>query len=327
VNRTTAAIALLILLSPGALLRAAQQEVVGQAVTITLTNGSKITGTVTRREGGKVTLKADLIGEIVIDEKDIAGFGPAATPAPAPTVPAEATTSKVTWTNTATLGYTYISGTAPLLGVGVTNGVNLAGYTERTTQKDAVALIGNYVYQRTEPAGTAANNGSLTLAYNRPLNQRYTLLSRSTYLTNTIERINYRFTNLDGVGFLPVETKKVKLTIAPGVGFTTISRNESNPILAALFANVKNDALGYGVFDSLVVTFMPTLTLNQTFAHLHSVQDSGQYVSQFQCSLVGLVSPRVGLSITFSSNYDSQLPEPYISKVTNTLTSGIQLKF
>ena len=66
---------------------ARQQDFVGQAVTITLANGSKVSGTVTKHEGGKVSLKADLIGEIVIEEKDIAGVGPAPTSAPPAAAP------------------------------------------------------------------------------------------------------------------------------------------------------------------------------------------------------------------------------------------------
>ena len=48
---------------------ARQQDFVGQAVTITLANGSKVSGTVTKHEGGKVSLKADLIG----DDRDRTG--------------------------------------------------------------------------------------------------------------------------------------------------------------------------------------------------------------------------------------------------------------
>lgn len=326
-KRVLAAIGVVILLSPPALLGSQQPDVVGQAVTITLSNGSRITGTVTKREGGKVTLKADLIGEVVIDEKDVAGFGPAPVAAPAQAAPAQATAPRVTWTTNGTVGYTFVSGAAPLLAVGDTQGVNVSGFTERASPRDAVAVTGDYTYQRTKPAGAAANNGSLTLAYNRPLNEKYTLLSRTSYMKDKVQRIDHRVTNLEGVGFLPVSTRKVKLSVAPGIGFTTTVYDESNPQLEAIFANVKNSAFGYGVFDNLVVTFMPTLTFTQTFLHLHSFKNTDQYLSQAQFSLVGLVSPRIGISINYVSNYDSQLPEPYIKKRTDKLTSGVQFKF
>jgi hypothetical protein len=307
--------------------RALAQDVVGQAVTITLSNGSKLSGTVTARDGGKVTLKADLVGDVVIEEKDIAAFGPAAAATPTQAVPSQGTSPTVRWTTTGTLGYTFVSGAAPVLGVGDTHGVNLSMFTERAGPKDAVSLTGVYAYQRTHPAPAAAKNGSLTLAYNHTLTERLTVLTRSTYAQDAVQKINHRFMNLDGIGIMVASTAKVKFSIVPGVGFTTTRYDISDPTLGALFANVKNDAVGYGFFDYLQVNVLPALQLQQTFMHLHSFTTVSQHVSQSMVSLVGMVSPKVGLSIALVSNHDSQLPEPYIKRLTNTLTSGVQFKF
>ena len=308
---------------------AAQQDVVGQAVSITLANGSIVSGTVTKREGGKVTLKADLIGEVVIEEKDIAGFGPAPTAAPVKTGPAAQTmTPQVTWTTTGTAGYNYFSAAAPALtgGADGTHGVNLSITTERSSEKDAFSLSGEYTYQRTKPADAAANNGSVTMAYNHQLNKQLTLITRTTLAKDDVKHINARFNTLEGIGFMPIQTSKVTLSIVPGVGYTKTDY-EINAQLAPLFAGVKDSALGYGVFDYLKIDLMPTLTFHQTFMHLHSFSTSSQYVSEAQFSLVGLVSPKVGISLTYSMNYDSQMPEPYIKKKTSTFMSGLQFKF
>lgn len=305
---------------------AAAQDVVGQAVSITLANGSKVSGTVTKREGGKVTLKADLIGEIVIEEKDIAGFGPAAVATPSQAAPSAAPASKATWTTTGTAGYTYVSGVAPGLGVEDTHGVNLTAFTERASPKDAVSLSGSFTYQRTKPAPAAAKNGSLTFAYNHTLNNKITLITRTTYMKDTVQSLDRRFTNLDGVGIMLVQNKRVSLSVVPGIGFTT-TKYQITPQLAPLFASVKDSAFGYGVFDYLKINLMPALSFHQTFLHLHSFKESSQYVSQTNLSLVGMISPRVGLSISFANNYDSQMPEPYFKKSTSTLTSGLQFKF
>ena len=82
-----------------------------------------------------------------------------------------------------------------------------------------------------------------------------------------------------------------------------------------------------GVFDYFEYKIMPTLTFSQSFLHLRSFSTSSQYVSQLNLSLVGLISPKVGISINYANNYDSQMPEPYIKKSTSTLTSGLQFKF
>lgn len=321
---TTALLAAALCVPVSALAR--QQDFVGQAVTITLANGSKISGTVTKHEGGKVSLKADLIGEIVIEEKDIAGVGPAATAAPAQAVPAAATAPKVTWTTTGTAGYTFVSGASPMLGVGDTHGVNISMFTERASSADAVSLSGTFTYQRTQPAPAAAKNGGATFAWNHTLNKQLTFISRTTYNKDSVQAIDRRFTNLDGLGIMLVQNKNVTLSVVSGLGFTT-TKYTVNPTLAPLFANVKNNAFGYGVFNYLQIRILPTLALSETFLHLRSFETSSQYVSQAQVSLVGLISPRVGISITFSNNYDSQMPEPYIKKSTSTLTSGLQFKF
>jgi len=306
---------------------AAQQDMVGQAVTVTLANGSKISGTVTKHAAGKVTLKADLIGEVVIEEKDIAGVGPAAVSAPVSTTPSQAMTPTAQWTTTGTAGYSFVSGAAPLLNVGNTHGVNLTMTTERTSATDSVSLSGTYNYQRTLPSPAGQNALSFVLGYNHQFNDRLALITRTTYGTDKVQRVDHRFVNLDGLGIVVAQTPKVTFSVAPGVGFTTTKYEQTDPILAALFANVKTDAVGYGVFDFLKVDFMPTLTFTQSFLHLRSFSTSSQHVSEAHLSLVGMVSQNVGLSLAYTFNYDSQLPEPYLKKATNSFTSGIQFKF
>ncbi len=305
---------------------ARQQDFVGQAVTITLANGSKVSGTVTKHEGGKVSLKADLIGEIVIEEKDIAGVGPAPTSAPPAAAPSGALAPTVTWTTTGTAGYSFVSGAAPVLGVGDTHGVNLSLFTERASAKDAVSLTGTFTFQRTQPAPAAAKNGGLTFAWNHGLNKQLTFITRTTFNKDSVQNINRRVTNLNGLGVMLVQTPHVTFSVVPGVGFTTTDY-EITPTLAPLFATVKNNTLGYGVFDYFEYKIMPTLTFSQSFLHLRSFSTSSQYVSQLNLSLVGLISPKVGISINYANNYDSQMPEPYIKKSTSTLTSGLQFKF
>ena len=145
--------------------------------------------------------------------------------------------------------------------------MNVTGFTERALPKNAVSLTGTYTYQRRFPAPAGANAGSLTLAYNRPLNKTYTFLTRNSYATDAVQRIDFRFTNLNGIGFIPLQTKEVHFSLVPGAGFTTSRYDISSPELAVLFAGVKNDAVGYGVFDYLTITFLPTLTFSQTFLH------------------------------------------------------------
>lgn len=317
-------IVVLLLLCASVVGAAGQQDVVGQAVTITLANGSTVSGTVTKREDGKVSLTADLIGEIVIEEKDIAGFGPAPTAAPPQTVPSQAVSPTVTWTRTGTVGYTFVSGIA--LGVGNTNGANLAVSVERASPTQTVGVTGAYTYQRTLPNNAAANNGVVTLAYNRPFSKSLTFVSQTMFAKDRVQQVDYRFTTLNGVGFVPLRTRKVSLTLVPGVGVMATDYNVTG-LVAQLLANLQKNAVGYGFYDHLAVSLMPTLTFNQTFLHFRSFTRSSVHLSQAQFSLIGLVSPKVGISIALLSNYDSQLPEPYIKKRNTTLTTGLQFKF
>ena len=47
------------------------------ATTLKLKNGSVVIGEVTKQEGGKVYIKADLLGDLVVDESDVASFSTA----------------------------------------------------------------------------------------------------------------------------------------------------------------------------------------------------------------------------------------------------------
>lgn len=303
---------------------AGQQDVVGQAVTITLANGSKVSGTVTKREGGKVSLKADLIGEIVIEEKDIAGFGPAPTAAPAQTAQAQAVSPMVKWTRTGTVGYTFVAG--PAMGIGNTHGGNLAVSVERASPTQTVGVTGSYTYQRTAPNNAAANNGGVSLAYNRPFSKALTFVSQTMYAKDKVQQVDYRFTTLNGVGFIPLKTNKVSLTLVPGVGVMATDYTATG-LVALLLQDLEKSAVGYGFYDHLAVSLMPTLTFDQTALHFRSFTKSSVHLSQAQFSLIGLVSPKIGISIALLTNYDSQLPDPYIKKRNTTLTTGMQFKF
>jgi hypothetical protein len=317
-------ITVLLLLCTPAVGAAGQQDVVGQEVTLTLTNGSKVSGTVTKREDGKVSLKADLIGEIVIEEKDVAGFGPGPTAAPTQTAPAQAVSPTVKWTRTGTVGYTFVSGAA--IGIGNTNGANLAASVERAAPTQTVGVTALYTYQRTLPNVAAANSGLVTLSYNRPFTKSLTFVSQSIYATDKVQRVNYRFTTLNGVGFVPLKTKKVSLTLVPGIGVMATDYDVTG-VVALLLANLEKNAVGYGAYDHLAISLMPTLTFDQTFLHFHSFSNSSVHLSQAAFSLIGLVSPKIGISISLLSNYDSQLPEPYINRRNTTVTTGLQFKF
>jgi hypothetical protein len=179
------------------------------------------------------------------------------------------------------------------------------------------------------PRTATSNNGGAALAYNRPFTKSLVFVSQTSYAKDVVQEVNYRFVTLDGVGFVPILKKKISLTLVPGLGAFDTDYEFTGVLvpLAALFANVERRAVGYGVYDHLTVAIMPTLVFNQTLMHFRSFQNSSVYLLQSQFSLVGYVAPKVGISISVVSNYDSQLPEPYIAKQNTTLTTGLQFKF
>jgi len=300
-------------------------------VTLVLTDGSHLVGTVTKQEGDKVYFKSDLLGDLVLEKKDIASVGAAQVPTTAaagtsatevnPTATKEALAQ---WAGTLNASYAFVSGMAPALNVGNSNSVQLSGFLQRATKKDAIAVIGSYTLQKTDPSPDTANDFQTTVAYNRPLNHTFSFVSRNTVDINKVLQYKYSFTSLDGVAFLPLATKKVKLSVAPGIAYTH-TEFEDTGAFAAILRSINFNGMGLGAYQTLIVQFNPAMSLIQSQIYIYT-PSSGRNQDSGSIKLLGMVSPKVGLSIGFDYQYDSILPAPVIN-FYRTFTSGIQFKF
>jgi len=310
---------------------AAAQNAAPARVTLVLTDGTHLVGTVTKQEGDKVYFKSDLLGDMVIEKKDIASVGAAQVPTQAAAGPSATEvnptatkTAAVKWNSTLNASYAFVSGMAPALNVGNSNSVQLSGFVQRATKKDAIAVIGSYTLQKTAPNPDTANDFQTTVAYNRPLNEKLSFVSRNTVDINKVLQYKYSFTTLDGVAFLPVATKMFKLSVAPGIAYTH-TEFENTGAFAAILRSINFNGMGIGAYQTLVVQFNPAMSLTQSQIYIYT-PSSGRNQDSGSIALLGMVSPRVGLSIGFNYQYDSILPSPVI-QFYRTFTSGIQIKF
>ncbi len=177
---------------------AAAQNETPARVTLVLTDGTHLVGTVTKQEGDKVYFKSDLLGDLVLTKTDIASVGaaqvPTATAGTSATEvnPAARTEAGAKWSGTLNGSYAFVSGMAPALQVGNSNTVQVSGFVERATKRDAIAVIGSYTLQKTDPNPDTANDYQTTVAYNRPLSQRFAFVSRNTIDINRVLQYSTR---------------------------------------------------------------------------------------------------------------------------------------
>ncbi|MDE3155810.1 MAG: DUF481 domain-containing protein [Acidobacteriota bacterium] len=311
---------------------AAAQGETPARVTLVLTDGTHLVGTVTKQEGDKVYFKSDALGDLVLDKKSIASVGAAQVPTTAGGTSATAvnptagTEAAAKWSGTINASYAFISGLAPTLGSANSNSVQASGFVERSTRKDAIAVISSYTLQKTDGAASdTANDFQVTAAYNRPLSSRFAFLSRNTVDMNRVLQYKYSFTTLDGLAFMPVAQKKVKLTVAPGVAYTH-SEFEDTGIIAQTLRTLNFNGMGIGAYETLLIQFNPAMSLSQSQIYIYT-PSSGRNQESGSIKLLGMVSPRVGLSIGFDYQYDDILPSPPLTNFYRTFTSGIQFKF
>ncbi len=116
----------------------------------------------------------------------------------------------------------------------------------------------------------------------------------------------------------------MKLTVAPGISYTH-TEFEDTGAFAAILRSINFNGMGVGTYQTLFVQFSKAMSLTQSQIYIYT-PSSGRNQDSGSIKLLGMVSPRVGLSIGFDYQYDSILPYPVIN-FYRTFTSGVQFKF
>ncbi len=306
-----------------------------------LKNGDTFTGKITRHEGGKVTLKGDLFGEITVNETDVASFkvgdgltasdleaAPAATTAAVPVTAATASAggstsstfagqagnpNKAAWTRTITFGGTYVSptfeqGQIPNTPPGTTGAaLRLPGRI--------LGIQASASFVRT----TQTDAHSLDLNYNytdyEP-NGRQTdnyggafawnhKLSERTY---TSSRTSYNVDTVKNIDYSAVQLL--------GFGYKIIDTVQTKfDIVPGLVATKEKKGtpfdgdvqIGGGFLENFVYFFNQYASMEQRVLYRQSFEETDLYVVDAYLGFKGMLSPRMGITIGLSYVYDNSL--------------------
>ena len=283
---------------------------------IRLVSGSSLVGRVTATGGGKIHLAVEGLGDVVIDSAAVASRSPVPPP-PAPPSP---------WSGTLTASVTTISTVAPGL-AGSTLGAQVNLGLARATARGALSLDGNLSYWRRKPDSAAADQWGLSLTGRRMLSARWVLMGRTSLDVNHVQYLEYRSLTIGGLGRVLVQSPRVMLLLAPGLGYGKTEQTAYGRALS-FAAGTPPGVEGpiTGVHDAFTMQLTPMLGFQQDLHYFWSLRSDRPFrQAEFNAKLLGMVTPHFGLSIAFKELFDTSLPPP-VNRTLRTLISGVQVK-
>ncbi|MBM3854321.1 MAG: DUF481 domain-containing protein [Verrucomicrobia bacterium] len=302
-------------------------------VTLELTNGSKLVGTIIKEENGKIHFRADLVGDVVIDAAAItrrsgtealAGPPPSIAPPPVPVVPATAAApvtpkahgEKVMWKRSLSISgsfnsASYEQGTIPgwpatlpartgaQAGLqGKQSTMQVTGTLVRMTPHNAFTLQGTYGHARFEPAGTVMNNHSAEGTYTQVFAPKWYWLTRATYKVDKISLIDHAFEQVLGVGHKVIDNKGTTLDLIPGISLVNDRKGTRWD---------DEWVTSVGVLENFEHPFSPTVSLQQRFKYRVGVNDSEVWAITAHLGLVSQITTHTSFNVGITYTNDNTL--------------------
>lgn len=304
---------------------------------IVLENGTKLVGEVVGDQDGKVRFKDAVLGALTFPSAAIrsrqlavaindeanptkTGAAMAVVPAGAPGTPgaSPATAPKVVWTRQLQLNFGYISGAAPSHGAGSVHNLNAMVGIERATAERIASFSGSFARSRSKPLPPAMQNANMTFQYDEIFSDRTRIISRTTGLSDSPNRIKHRVEEQLAYGYTFLKTPSTQLLIAPGLAYST-GRKE-------LMDSVDQSHLGYGAYEHFTHAFNPTISFEQNFSIFRSFETRDYTLYSLTASLKAQLSAHLALVSQFNLKHDS-LTAPGVEATQYQTTTGIQIKF
>ena len=320
---------------------------------VVLKNGDTITGSIVKKDGAKLTLKSEFLGEVAIpwtaikslkSDQDLVVVLPggetvkgkistngdnlevAAKSAPLAGVTAvrndaeehawerlQHPTLLQLWNGAYDLGLALTRGNARTLSL--TNSFAAS----RVTTHDKLAFHFNQIY-----ASSLANNvNSATAsairggwAYNRDLDPKIFVTALNDYEHDRFQSLNLRAVFGGGFGWNAVKTAKATLSVQGGGDY------EKEDFMDHTNRNSAEANFG----DDFLYKFSGATSLTQSFRMFPNLSDTGQYRMNFDLSAVTLLKKWLGWHVSFSDRY---LSDPVAGRLRNDvlLSTGFRLSF
>jgi hypothetical protein len=310
-------------------------------VSVTLHDGSIIVGELVANDSLSITVHTELFGQVLIARSKIIAMSGAPLRAPTPPSPSEPVvatptpeqvntpssgTPSVQWTRTANISANYASGTVAGYN-GETRGAELGIAIERISEILQFKLTIDAAYQVTDPNPESRNEAALSFVATRKLSSSFGVLWETLVEHNAVDELDYRIYQDIGISWTAVQSNKVTVLLAPGLGYTE-EHGEGPTRLGDTPRQKFKDAHGIalGSLEQVTVRLPPAFTITEELFSFHAFDDNPRLQYTGKVKLVGMVSKHVGMSIEYKREFDSSVPAP-INKTIERLSAGIQLAY
>lgn len=285
-------------------------------------NGDRLTGEVTRLEGGKLRIKSAVAGEVTVDLKDVASFSTdepvelrladgsvlrqqvqrSETPGTIQTAPSAAGVAASTlsldqvvainepkvetrWSGNVRAGALIARGNSD------SEAFNLAGDAQRRTVDDRLTLSGQYLYARSRKSDgvkeATTDNWFAQVKYDYFISKRLYLYAVARFERDNIAELNLRALPGVGLGYQWLEGPRENFRTEAGLGLTyeDYEGEESEMYPNARFAYA---------YDRMLVDNVKFI---HNLEYLPSLEDVGEYIINADAGL------RVNLTARFFTDF------------------------
>ena len=319
---------------------------------VVLKNGDTLTGSVIQKDGAKLTLKSELLGEVSIpwsavkslrSDQELVVVLPggesvkgkistngdnlevASKSAPLAGIPAIRDEAEQTkweklqhpglgelWAGNFALGLALARGNART--ETLTNDFNAA----RATTHDKIGLHFNQIYATALVDGVSNATASAVRggwAYNRDLNPRIFLTTLNEYEHDRFQSLDLRAVFGGGAGWNAVKTKKTTLSFEAGGDYEREN-----------FTTLTRNSAEVNFGDDLLWKASAVTSVTQAFRIYPNLSDTGQYRMNFDISGVTAIKKWLGWHLTFSDRFVS---DPLPGRLRNDvlLSTGLRVSF
>lgn len=324
---------------------------------VVLKNGDIITGTVIKKDGDKLTLKSEFLGEVTMpwsavkslksdkelnvvlpggetvkgkvsttgDNLSVAAAGGEKTAALTAVTAVRDDAEQHQWERLQHPGIlelwtgAYNMGLALARGNARTATLTNAFAASRTTTKDKIIVHFNEIY-----ATALANNVNSTTASSLAGGWEYNRNFNPKWFVTTANEYDHdRFQSLN-----------LRAVFGAGAGWNAVKTAKAQLSFQgggdyeheAFMAGIGRNSAEVNFGDNLVYKFSGNTSLTQTFVIYPNLSDTGQYRMNFNLSAVTALKKWLGWHITFTDNF---LSDPVLGRLRNNLilATGFQLAF
>ena len=182
-------------------------------------------------------------------------------------------------------------------------------------------MKGGYTRATTRPPGSpakikVADRLEANVGIENNYGERWVLMVRGQALRDTIERIDYEVEELTGFG-VRLGKKRVQVRVVPGLALLSHDKN----------LQIENGFnINWGVYQDAKIAVAKGWTFTQYINASKDIKDKDDYVFAADASLVGAITKRFGLQLSYQYSYERLLP-PGVKPWYQKIVAGLQVNF